>query len=72
MNHPTTYTYRTLFLQTCLSNKSKYVRDGARLGLYYLNNPSTIQSLIKAAEVESSIKLKEKILFVINHFGYKQ
>ena len=62
IHHPNTYHHRTLILENLLKNKSRYVREGARLGLLYLKNPSSIESLKEAIKVEVSINLQKKLI----------
>jgi hypothetical protein len=69
INHPQTYHHRTLLLEKCLSHESKYIREGARLGLLYLMNPSAIPSLKKAIEKENAPQLKNKMIYVLEMLG---
>lgn len=57
LRHLPTYYHRTWLLVKNLDATSKYVRDGASLGLLYLENPSTINALKAAMEREPSKQL---------------
>lgn len=69
ITHPTTYHHRSLLLQNSLKNKSRYIREGARLGLLYLNNPAAIKSLNEAIKSEPSANLKNKLIFTVKALG---
>jgi len=66
IHHFPTYQLRTWLLEKSLHANSKYVRDGASLGILYLENPSTITSLKEAIERESSKQLKKNMNQVLN------
>ena len=65
IRHLPTYYHRTWLLVKNLSAVSKYVCDGASLGLLYLENPSTINVLRVAIERESSKQLRENMTQVL-------
>ncbi|HAF49337.1 MAG TPA: hypothetical protein DCL08_08915 [Anaerolineaceae bacterium] len=65
-NDPNTYNQRIFLLKKCLKNKSRFVRDGARLGLLYLQNPNVIPYLKEAIEQETSELLREKLIYTIS------
>ncbi len=65
INHPNTFHHRTLLLAKSLKHKSRYIREGARLGLLYLKNPSVIPSIKQAIEREYSELLKEKLIYTL-------
>lgn len=66
IRHLHTYQDRTLILEKYLSATSKYVRDGASLGLLYLGNRATISSIKDAIDREPSKLLKENLMQVLN------
>lgn len=65
INHPPTYLHRTWLLEKNLFAMSKYVRDGASLGLLYLENPSTIKPLKEAIDREPTKQLRENMIQVL-------
>lgn len=65
INHPPTYLHRTWLLEKNLLAISKYVRDGASLGLLYLKNPSTIKPLKEAIDREPTKQLRENMIQVL-------
>ena len=65
INHPPTYLHRTWLLEKNLLAVSKYVRDGASLGLLYLGNPSTIKPLKEAIDREPTKQLRENMTQVL-------
>ena len=62
IRHMPTYLHRTWLLEKSLHAKSKYVRDGASLGILYLENPSTINSLKDAINRETNAQLKKNMI----------
>ena len=66
INQQSTYGARFRLLIKCLLNSSPRIRDGAMLGLAYLNDPSAIPYLHKAAENEKILELKDDIYKVID------
>lgn len=66
IRHLPTYHHRTWLLVKNLSAVSKYVRDGASLGLLYLENPLTINPLKNAIEKEPSKQLRSNMIQVLN------
>jgi len=66
IRHLPTYHHRTWLLVKNLTAISKYVRDGASLGLFYLENPATIQSLKMAINREPSKQLRSNMIQVLN------
>ena len=65
INHPDSYKFRLWLLEHCLSCSSSRVRDGAILGLSYLNNPHAITYLERAIEKEKIIELREDMKQVL-------
>jgi hypothetical protein len=65
MNHPNTFHHRTILLTKSLKNKSRYIREGARLGLLYMKNPSVIPALEDAIKQETSERLKKKLIYTV-------
>lgn len=65
---PTLYA-RTWILENKLFSNSKYIRDAACLGLLYLENPSTINSIEKAISREASRQLKKNMAQVLEELG---
>ncbi len=60
MDHNATYKYRQWLLTTALSRcKSPIVRDGANLGLAFMDDPATIPCLEKAISSEESPLLRK-------------
>jgi len=58
---------RRVMLETCLRNsRSAWVRDGAGLGLSFLDDPRSIPELEQAIERESSEALKEDLQLVLD------
>ena len=58
---------RRLMIETCLKeSRSAWVRDGAGLGLSFLDDPRSIPALEEAIENESSKALKEDLVLVLN------
>lgn len=58
---------RRSMLETCLrKSRSAWVRDGAGLGLSFLDDPRSIPELEKAIERESSEALKEDLQLVLD------
>ena len=66
IRHLPTNQDRTFLLEKNLYASSKYVRDGASLGLLYLENPSTISFIKDAIDREPSKLLKENLIQVVN------
>jgi hypothetical protein len=60
MDHSATYKYRQWLLTTALSKcKSPIIRDGASLGLAFMDDPATIPFLEKAISSEQSPLLRK-------------
>ena len=58
---------RRAMLETCLKkSRSAWVRDGAGLGLSFLDDPLSIPELEKAIDRESSEALKEDLQLVLD------
>ncbi len=58
---------RRAMLETCLrKSRSAWVRDGAGLGLSFLDDPLSIPALEKAIDRESSEALKEDLQLVLD------
>ncbi|MCY4540177.1 MAG: hypothetical protein OXE52_18330 [Chloroflexi bacterium] len=58
---------RRAMLETCLrQSRSAWVRDGAGLGLSFLDDPLSIPELERAIDRESSEALKEDLQLVLN------
>lgn len=58
---------RRAMLETCLrQSRSAWVRDGAGLGLSFLDDPLSIPELERAIDRESSKALKEDLQLVLN------
>ena len=54
-------------IETCLiDSPSAWVRDGAGLGLSFLDDPRSIPDLEEAIKNESSKALKEDLVLVLN------
>ncbi len=58
---PTTHQYRTLLLVQNLGHESTYMRDGAIVGLLYLDDQATLPPVETAIEAETSSILKEDL-----------
>ncbi len=58
---PTTHPYRTWLLVKYLRHESTYIRDGAIVGLLYLDDPASISAVEAAKETETSSLLKEDL-----------
>lgn len=52
MEHPESYKFRLWLLERCLSHPSLYIRDGAIVGLSFLNDPHSMTYLEKAMKIE--------------------
>ncbi len=59
INHPESYNFRRWLLERSLNCPSSRVRDGAILGLSYLNDPHAITYLEQAIEQEKITELRE-------------
>jgi HEAT repeats len=58
MSHPLSYHWRLWLLERSLSSRSARVRDGASLGLAFLDNPDAIPYLRQAIEREPIAELR--------------
>jgi len=65
INHPESYKFRLWLLERSLSCPSSRVRDGAILGLSYLNDPHAITYLEQAIEKEKITELREDMKQVL-------
>ena len=67
MDSPRWHEERRLMLEECLLNsRSAWVKDGAGLGLSFLDNPRSIPAIERAITKESSKALKEDLKLVLN------
>ena len=66
INHPESYKFRLWLLERSLSISSSKVRDGAILGLSYLNDPHAIHYLEQAIEQEKIIELRDDMKQVLS------
>jgi len=62
IDHPRSRVQRRELLEMALGSSSSVVRDGAVLGLSFLEDPSAVDPLLDAAERESSSALREDML----------
>lgn len=60
-----THNERRRLLEDCLFHKSPYIRDGAIIGLAYLDDPKSIKPLVEAAARENIPPLSKYIQQVI-------
>ncbi len=67
MHDPITFRYRMWLLSLLLSSQSLRVRDGALLGLAYMDSTKTISVLEKAAVTESCEDLRRDIKYLLEH-----
>ena len=65
MEHPSTYLSRQWLFEQSLTHPSRYVRDGAALGLSSLNNPHAIPYLKRAIEQEDLKELRKDLRKVL-------
>lgn len=65
INHPESYKFRLWLLERSLNCPSSRVRDGAILGLSYLNDPHAITYLEQAIEQEKIMELREDMKQVL-------
>ncbi|MEH1898196.1 MAG: HEAT repeat domain-containing protein [Nostoc sp.] len=65
INHAESYKFRLWLLERSLNCPSSRVRDGAILGLSYLNDPHAITYLEQAIEQEKIIELREDMKQVL-------
>jgi HEAT repeats len=63
--HPQTHSHRLILLEEALSHSQVRIRDGAVLGLAYLDNPSAIPHLKRAIQVERNEVLREDMRQVL-------
>jgi len=61
INHPKSIKLRMSFLQNYLSNSSRWIRDGAAIGLVLLGDISAVNSLLRAAERENIADLAKDL-----------
>ncbi len=61
INAPSIHPYRKWLLQKYLQHRSPYIRDGAIVGLLYLDDPATLPRVEAAIETETSSLLKEDL-----------
>lgn len=69
IHHPDTYTKRLWLLQKALFCSSPRVRDGAALGIAYLDDPAARPRLSSAIEREQIPELKEDMIQVLKRLG---
>jgi hypothetical protein len=67
LEDPRTYFARLDLLEHALSHPSRYVRDGAALGLADLANPHAVPFLRRAIEKEQMHLLRRNLLQVLHH-----
>jgi len=65
MEHPYTYESRLSFLEECLFNPSLYIRDGALLGISFLDDPKALPYLKEAFRLEKCSEFKDEMKVVI-------
>ena len=65
IEHAYTYESRLSVLEECLFNPSLYIRDGALLGISFLDNPSALPYLREAFRLEKCSELKNEIKVII-------
>jgi len=65
MHHPESYSRRLQLLVRSLRSSSPWVRDGATLGLAWLDDPTTIPYLGRAAEQEPIEELRQNMEAVL-------
>ncbi|HUS59173.1 MAG TPA: HEAT repeat domain-containing protein [Planctomycetota bacterium] len=58
LSHPPTHKYRLWVLKKSLSSESPRIRDGALLGISFLDDPEAIDALREAIQKESQTELK--------------
>lgn len=66
MDHPPTYRLRLLLLKACLKSRLARVRDGAALGLSFLDDPDAIPELKDAVQAEPIKELRKNIEQVVD------
>lgn len=71
IRHMPTFLHRTWLLEKNLKSKSKYIRDGASLGILYLENPSTINSIKEAISIEKNPQLQKNMIQVLESLEKK-
>jgi hypothetical protein len=65
MSHPASRGWRLHLLEQSLRSSSYWVRDGATLGLAWMDDPTALPYLLKAAEQESIGALRQNMEAVI-------
>ena len=69
INDPSTHRDRLWLLEKSLSSSSPRIRDGAGLGLAFLDDPHAIPYLIRAVERENYTELRADLKQVISQLG---
>jgi HEAT repeat protein len=64
---PSTYDQRLRILQSKLMDPSRWVRDGAALGLSWMEDPTAIPALRKAIEQEPTQELRRNLTTLLYH-----
>ena len=65
VDHPATRIYRLWLLREALKCSSSRVRDGAILGISFMDDPSAIESLVEAIEREKGPELRQDMQQVL-------
>lgn len=63
---PATHDSRLRLLEQCLNSLSPHIRDGAVLGLSFLDDPNVIPHLVAAVEQEKYVELREDMKQVLD------
>ena len=69
MVHPLSRTQRLRLLMTMLSSPSVWVRDGAALGLAWIDDPAAIPDLENAIERETIEELRRDMTAILEHLA---
>lgn len=72
IEHPKSHRSRLWLLENCLLNPSKYIRDGAGIGLSNLGDPEAIPFVLKAIENETSSVLISNLRLVLTRLQQTQ
>lgn len=69
---PSTFQYRFWLLTNSLGSKSARVRDGALLGLAFLDSTKSIPYLARAIDIETSAGLKDDMQKLLQYLGSRR
>lgn len=69
ISHPDSYFLRLRLLEACLRHESRWVRDGALLGIDAINDQHSLPHLVSAMEVEPISELRKDIRDVVERLS---